>query len=146
MPKPPSASTRNPAFQSELEPYREFIRECRAKRWSYPRKGLEGAIRSGWREANAASLAERFHAELEATLLQPLASQCRALEQAAPAVNKALEHMEDSTRQLRGYHFQSILVAMLISCLVIAGGCFTLGRWKASGHLFREILLLNLNP
>ena len=37
MPKPPSASTRNPAFQSKLEPYREFIRECRAKRWSYPR-------------------------------------------------------------------------------------------------------------
>jgi hypothetical protein len=37
MPKPPPASTRNPAFQSKLEPYREFIRECRAKRWSYPR-------------------------------------------------------------------------------------------------------------
>ena len=37
MPKPPPASTRNRAFQSKLEPYREFIRECRAKRWSYPR-------------------------------------------------------------------------------------------------------------
>jgi hypothetical protein len=37
MPKPPPASTRNPAFQSKLEPYREFIRGCRAKRWSYPR-------------------------------------------------------------------------------------------------------------
>jgi len=37
MPKLPPASTRNPAFQSKLEPYREFIRECRAKRWSYPR-------------------------------------------------------------------------------------------------------------
>jgi hypothetical protein len=37
MPKPPPASTRNPAFQSKLEPYREFIRECRAKRWSYRR-------------------------------------------------------------------------------------------------------------
>jgi IS30 family transposase len=37
MSKPPPASTRNPAFQSKLEPYREFIRECRAKRWSYPR-------------------------------------------------------------------------------------------------------------
>ena len=35
--KPPPASMRNPAFQSKLEPYREFIRECRAKRWSYPR-------------------------------------------------------------------------------------------------------------
>jgi hypothetical protein len=37
MAEPPPASTRNPAFQSKLEPYREFIRECRAKRWSYPR-------------------------------------------------------------------------------------------------------------
>jgi len=37
MPKPPPASVRNPAFQSKLEPHREFIRECRAKRWSYPR-------------------------------------------------------------------------------------------------------------
>jgi IS30 family transposase len=37
MPEPPPASTRNPAFQSKLEPYREFIRECRARRWSYPR-------------------------------------------------------------------------------------------------------------
>ena len=36
MPKPPPASSRNPAFQSKLEPYREFIRECRSKRWSYP--------------------------------------------------------------------------------------------------------------
>jgi IS30 family transposase len=36
VPKPPPTSTRNPAFQSKLEPYREFIRECRAKRWSYP--------------------------------------------------------------------------------------------------------------
>jgi hypothetical protein len=37
VPKPPPTSTRNPAFQSKLEPYREFIRECRAKRWSYLR-------------------------------------------------------------------------------------------------------------
>ena len=37
MPKPPPPATHNPAFQSKLEPYREFIRECRAKRWSYPR-------------------------------------------------------------------------------------------------------------
>ena len=51
-------------------------------------KGLDEAIHSGWREVNAASLAERVHAELEATLLQPLASQCRVLEQAAPAVNE----------------------------------------------------------
>jgi hypothetical protein len=97
-------------------------------------KGLEGAIRSGWREVNATSLAERVHAELEATLLQPLAIQCRALEQAAPAVNEALERMENSTRQLRGYHFKSILVAMLISCLAIAGSCFALGWAKLAHH------------
>ena len=97
-------------------------------------KGLEGTIRSGWQEVNAARLAERVHAELEATLLQPLASQCRALEQAAPAVNAALERMENSTRQLRGHHFRGILAAMLISCLAIAGGCFVLGWSKLSSH------------
>jgi hypothetical protein len=96
--------------------------------------GLEGAICSGWQEVNAASLAERVQAELEATLLQPLAIQCRALEQAAPAVNEALERMENSTRQLRAYHFKSILAAMLISCLAIAGGCFALGWSKLSDH------------
>ena len=97
-------------------------------------RGLTRAIRSGWREVNAAKLAERVHAELEATLLQPLASQCRLLEQAAPAVNEALEHMENSTRRLRGFHFKSILAAMLISCLAIAGGCFALGWSKLSRH------------
>jgi hypothetical protein len=97
-------------------------------------KGLDEAIRSGWKEVNAASLAERVHVELDATLLRPLASQCRALEQAAPAVNEALERMESSTRQLRGYHFKSILAAMLISCLAIAGGFFVLGWSKLSRH------------
>lgn len=33
----PPAACRNPAFQSKLEPHRAFIRECRSKRWSYPR-------------------------------------------------------------------------------------------------------------
>ncbi len=97
-------------------------------------KGLDEAIRSGWQEVNTASLAERVHAELEPTLLQPLASQCRLLEEAAPSVNEALERMENSTRQLRGYHFKGILVAMLVSCLVIAGGCFALGWSKLSRH------------
>ena len=95
---------------------------------------LEGAIRSGWQGVNAASLAERVHAELEATLLQPVASQCRLLEQAAPAVNEALKHLENSSRQLRGYHFKSILLAMLVSCLAIAGGSFTLGWSKLSRY------------
>ena len=96
--------------------------------------GLEGAIRGGWQEVNAANLAERVHAELESTLLQPLASQCRALQQGAPAVNEALERMENSAHRLRGYHFKSILVATLISCLAIAGGCFTLSWSKLSRH------------
>lgn len=98
-------------------------------------KGLEGAIRSGWQEVNVASLAERVHAELEAALLQPLASQCRVMEQAAPAVNNALERMENSTRQLRGYHFKGILAAILLSCLAIAGSCFALG-WAKLSHLY----------
>jgi hypothetical protein len=98
-------------------------------------KGLEGAIRSGWQEVNVASLAERVHAELEAALLQPLASQCRVMEQAAPAVNNALERIENSTRQLRGYHFKGILAAMLLSCLAIAGSCFALG-WAKLSHLY----------
>jgi hypothetical protein len=95
---------------------------------------FEGAIHSGWQQVNAASLAERVHVELEAVLLQPLASQCRLLEQAAPAVNEALERMESSTRQLRGYHFKTILLAMLISCLAVAGGCFALGWAKLSRY------------
>ena len=51
MPKAPPASKRNPAFQSKLEPYREFIRECRTKRWSYPR------IAAALREQNGLSVA-----------------------------------------------------------------------------------------
>jgi hypothetical protein len=97
-------------------------------------RGVEVAIRGGWQEVNAASLAERVHAELEPTLLQPLASQCRLLEEAAPAVNEALERMENATRQLRSYHFRGILVTMLISCLAIAGGCFVLGWSKLSRY------------
>ena len=55
MPKPPPASTRNPAFQSKLEPYREFIRECRAKRWSYPR------IATALREDHGLSVGSEYH-------------------------------------------------------------------------------------
>jgi hypothetical protein len=95
-------------------------------------KGLEEAICSGWREVNAAKLAERVHAELEATLLQPIATQCRQLEQAAPAVKEALQYMEESTRQLRWFHYKNVLAAMLISCIVIAAGCFTYGWSKLS--------------
>ena len=56
-------------------------------------KGLDEAIRCGWQEVNAAKLAERVHAELEASLLQPIAIQCRLLEQAAPALKEALQYM-----------------------------------------------------
>jgi hypothetical protein len=51
MPEQPPASTRNPAFQSKLEPYRGFILECRAKRWSYPR------IATALREQHSLSVA-----------------------------------------------------------------------------------------
>ena len=95
-------------------------------------KGLDDAIRSGWPEVNAAKLAERVHAKLEQSLLQPLAIQCRLLEQTAPAVNEAFEHMELSARRLRSFHFKSIFAAMLISCVVIAGGCFAVGWSKLS--------------
>ena len=33
--------------------------------------------------------------------------------------------MEDSTRKLRAIHFKGVLAAMLVSCLVITGGCYT---------------------
>ena len=64
-------------------------------------KGLDEAIRSGWREVNTEKLAERVHAELEATLLQPLAIQCRLLEKAAPDLKEAARTHGNSTRQLR---------------------------------------------
>jgi hypothetical protein len=54
-------------------------------------------------------------------------------------VNEALERMENSTRQLRGYHFKGILAAMLISCLAIAGGCFVLGWSKLSRYYERKV-------
>jgi hypothetical protein len=97
-------------------------------------KGLDDAIRHGWREVNTEKIAERVHAELERTLLQPLTIQCRQLEKAAPALKDAVLHMEDSTRTLRAFHFKGILAAMFLSCLVIMGGCFAYGWWKLSRH------------
>jgi hypothetical protein len=47
-------------------------------------KGLEDTIRHGWREVNTEKLAERVHSELERTLLQPLAIQCRQLKRPRP--------------------------------------------------------------
>ena len=63
-------------------------------------KGLDDTIRHGWREVNTEKLAERIHAELEGTLLQPLAIQCRHLDKAAPDLQDAVQRMEDSTRKL----------------------------------------------
>jgi hypothetical protein len=40
-------------------------------------KGLDDTMRHGWREGNTENLTERVHAELERTLLQPIAIQCR---------------------------------------------------------------------
>ena len=97
-------------------------------------KGLDDTIRHGWREVDTEKLAERVHAELEGTLLQPIATQCRQLENTVPALNEALQRMEDSTRKLRAFHFKGILAAMCVSCLVIMGGGFAYGWWKLSHH------------
>ena len=81
MPKLPPASTRNPAFQSKLEPYREFIRECRAKRWSYPRiaaalqeeHGLSAAASTIFSFVKVRAKRRRLYAPLiAAKLLAPL--------------------------------------------------------------------------
>ena len=113
-------------------------------------KGLDDTIRRGWREVNAEKLAERVHAELEETLFQPLAIQCRQLEKAAPELKDAVQRMEDSTRKLRAVHFKGILAAMFMSCLVIMGACFAYGWWKLSRHYdqlvaaaFERILSVN---
>ena len=102
-------------------------------------KGLDETIRHGWREVNTEKLAERIHAELEGTLLQPLAIQCRHLEKAAPDLQDAVQRMEDSTRKLRAFHFKGILAVMLAACLVVMGGCFSLGWWKLSRHYDRMV-------
>ena len=102
-------------------------------------KGLDETIRHGWREVNTERLAERIHAELEATLLQPLAIQCRHLEKAAPDLQDAVQRMEDSTRKLRAFHFKGILAVMLAACLVVMGGCFSFGWWKLSRHYDRMV-------
>jgi hypothetical protein len=97
-------------------------------------KGLDDTIRDGWREVNTEKLAERVHGELEGTLLQPLAMQCRQMEDAAPALKDAVQRMEDATRKLHAFHFKGILAAMLMSCLVMMGGCFAYGWWTLSRH------------
>ena len=97
-------------------------------------KGPDDTIRLGWREVNTEKLAERVHAELEGTLLQPIAIQCRQLEKAVPDLREAVQRMEDSTRKLRAFHFKGILAAMCVSCLVIVGGGFAYGWWKLSRH------------
>ncbi len=102
-------------------------------------KGLGDTIRDGWREVNTERLAERIHSELEATLLQPLAIQCRHLEKAAPDLQDAVQRMEDSTRKLRAFHFKGILAVMLAACLVVMGGSFSFGWWKLSRHYDRMV-------
>ncbi|MGB8466763.1 MAG: hypothetical protein WCE49_17585, partial [Terrimicrobiaceae bacterium] len=102
-------------------------------------KGLDETIRHGWREVNTERLAERIHSELEGTLLQPLAMQCRYLKKAAPDLQEAVQRMEDSTRKLRAFHFKGILAVMLAACLVVMGGCFSFGWWKLSRHYDRMV-------
>ncbi|MGB7836791.1 MAG: hypothetical protein WBL40_01635, partial [Terrimicrobiaceae bacterium] len=102
-------------------------------------KGLDDTIRYGWREVDTEKLAERIHAELDGTLLQPLAIQCRHLEKAAPDLQDAVQRMEDSTRKLRAFHFKGILAVMLAACLVGMGGCFFFGWWKLSRYYDRMV-------
>ena len=131
----PAETLRNPSIQLEYR-HKDIATEATqsTERAVTAIKGLEDAIRHGWREVNTDKLAERVHAELERTLLQPLATQCRQLEMAAPALKDAVQHMEDSTRKLRVFHFKGILAAMFMTCLVIMGGCFAYGWWKLSHH------------
>ena len=67
-----SYAARNPAFQSKLEPYREFIRECRAKRWSYPR------IARFYREITALSVCSEHHLFLRQSSRQAAQALCAA--------------------------------------------------------------------
>ena len=114
-------------------------------------KGLDDTIRRGWREVNAAKLAERVHAELEETLFQPLAIQCRQLEQAAPELKDAVQRMEDSTRKLRAVHFKGILAAMFMSCIwsswapvsLLVGGSFPVTTSQLVAAAFERILSVN---
>jgi hypothetical protein len=97
-------------------------------------KALDEVVRNGWREVNAAKLAEQVHTELEETLFQPIALQYRLLEHSVPALKEAVEHMEESTRRLRSFHLKGIWAAMLVICFVVAGGLFAYGWWKLSRH------------
>ena len=97
-------------------------------------KALDEVVRNGWREVNAAKLAEQVHTEVEETLFQPIALQCRLLEHSVPALKEAVEHMEESTRRLRSFHFKGIFAAMLVICFVVAGGLFAYSWWKLSRH------------
>ena len=97
-------------------------------------KALDEVVRDGWREVNAAKLAEQVHAELEETLFQPIALQCRLLEHSVPALKETIEHMEESTRRLRSFHFKGIFAAMLVFCFIVAGGLFAYSWWKLSHH------------
>jgi hypothetical protein len=97
-------------------------------------EALDKVVRNGWREVNAAKVAEQVHTELQETLFQPIALQCRLLEHSVPALKEAVEHMEESTRRLRSFHFKGIFAAMLVICFVVAGGLFAYGWWKLARH------------
>jgi hypothetical protein len=97
-------------------------------------KALDEVVRNGSREVNAEKLAERVHTEVEETLFQPIALQCRLLEHSVPALKEAVENMEESTRRLRSFHLKGIFAAMLVICFVVAGGLFAYGWWKLSRH------------
>ncbi len=82
---------------------------------------LDNAIHEGWREVNTEKLAERIHMELEETLLQPLAAQCRQLQETTPSVKDSIDQLVQSARKLRVFHFRGIILALSISSFAIVG-------------------------
>ena len=97
-------------------------------------KELDDAIRHGWREVNTEKLAVRVHGELESALLQPLATQCRQLEEMTSRPERCRRPMEESDTQTPRLSFQRHSCRMCVSCLVIMGGGFAYGWWKLSHH------------
>ena len=102
-------------------------------------KELDDAIHHGWREVNTEKLAGRIQEEMEATLIGPLAAQCRQVEEMTHALKDAADQLKESACKLRAFHFKGILVVMMVTCLVVIGGCFSLGWWKLSRHYDRMV-------
>jgi hypothetical protein len=139
MPKPPPASTRNPAFQSKLEPYGE----CRAKRWSYPR--IAAALREEHGLSAAPSTIFSFvkvRAKRRHLYALPPSDDPRVIPsiQTNPQAEEFFSPPDPKPHENKRF----------MSCLVIMGACFAYGWWKLSRHYdqlvaaaFERILSVN---